>query len=140
MSIRLRLTLWYSGLLAVTLLVFGIAVYMFINWNTYNDLKEQMKRESEDLRIRMDSISWMLFDKLNLDVEERSLVGKDIFVQVVNYREGNVISQSENLITQKVLIPYPESSTDLQESYEKHKLKFGNETYNMIVYQRPLAL
>lgn len=140
MSIRLRLTLWYSGLLAVTLLAFGIAVYMFINWNTYNDLKEQVRRESEDLRVRIDSISWMFFDELNLDVEERNLVGKDIFVQVVNYREGNVISRSDNLIAQDVLIPYPEGSPELQATFEKHILKFGKESYNMIVYQRPLVL
>ncbi len=49
MSIRLRLTLWYSGLLAVTLLVFGITIYLFINWNTYTDLKEQLRDQDRNI-------------------------------------------------------------------------------------------
>ncbi len=35
MSLRLRLTLWYSGILAVTLLAFGIGVYFFQYISTY---------------------------------------------------------------------------------------------------------
>lgn len=133
MSIRLRLTLWYSGLLAVTLLVFGIAVYMFINWNTYNDLREQVKRENVNLPINYN----LFFDKL--EVEGRSLVGKDLFVQLINYREGT-IGQSNNLREHGVVIPYPDAKGELQESFVKHKLKFGNESFNMIIFERPLYL
>ncbi|MEK3884157.1 HAMP domain-containing sensor histidine kinase [Paenibacillus sp. PL2-23] len=140
MSIRLRLTLWYSGLLAVTLLAFGVAVYMFINWNTYDDLKGQVKRESENLRINYDSVSLMFFDTLDLNVDTRTVVGNDIFVQLINYKEGNVIKRSRNLIAENVLIPYPENSADLKNAFNRHKLKFGNETYNMIVYERPIPL
>lgn len=139
MSIRLRLTLWYSGLLAVTLLVFGVAVYMFINWNTYNDLREQVKRENINLPIQYDSFSLMFYDKLNLNIEGRSLVGKDLFVQLINYKEGTY-QQSYNLSNQGVVIPYPEAKDNPEDSFVKHKLRFGNEHFNMIVYQRGLYL
>ncbi|WP_442601570.1 sensor histidine kinase [Paenibacillus sp. KN14-4R] len=32
MSLRLRLTLWYSSILAITLLIFGMGLYLFLNY------------------------------------------------------------------------------------------------------------
>lgn len=138
MSIRLRLTLWYSGLLAVTLLVFGVAVYMFINWNTYNDLREQVKEQSESLQINYNANLLYFFDRLDLNVSGQGIVSKDIYVQLVNYKEGNVIKQSRNLETLNVIIPYPDALDNPQEVFVKKKMKIHNDTYNMIVYQRPI--
>ncbi|WP_411345753.1 sensor histidine kinase [Paenibacillus sp. WLX1005] len=42
MSIRLRLTVWYSGILAVTLMLFSIAIYAFVYFNTYQDLSNRL--------------------------------------------------------------------------------------------------
>ncbi|WP_409344894.1 sensor histidine kinase [Paenibacillus sp. MBLB4367] len=50
MSIRLRLTLWYSGLLAVTLLVFGIVLYGALNVMLYSNQRDQMKKISDEIR------------------------------------------------------------------------------------------
>lgn len=44
MSIRLRLTLWYSGILSVTLLLFGFGLYLFLSFYIYNDLEKQLGR------------------------------------------------------------------------------------------------
>ncbi|CAM3837637.1 HAMP domain-containing sensor histidine kinase [Cohnella lubricantis] len=45
MSIRLRLTLWYSSLLAATLIVFGVLVYYVVSINTMKDLKTRLHDE-----------------------------------------------------------------------------------------------
>lgn len=42
MSIRLRLTVWYSGILAVTLMLFSVAIYAFVYFNTYQDLRDRL--------------------------------------------------------------------------------------------------
>ncbi|RIX53207.1 sensor histidine kinase [Paenibacillus nanensis] len=136
MSIRLRLTLWYSGLLAVTLLVFGVAVYMFINWNTYNDLKEQVRKDSESMRIN----AMMFFNTLDLNVEDRGILDKDVYIQLVNYEEGNVIRQSRNLKTINALIPFPEHTTNPDRAFVKYKLNIEGKDYSMIVYQRPIVI
>jgi two-component system OmpR family sensor kinase len=42
MSLRLRLTLWYTGVLAVTLLLFGVALYLFISVTTKNNIEQSL--------------------------------------------------------------------------------------------------
>lgn len=47
MSLRTRLTLWYSGVLAVTLLVFGVALYFFLSYITFNNIERNLKQQGE---------------------------------------------------------------------------------------------
>ncbi|WP_040950313.1 sensor histidine kinase [Gorillibacterium massiliense] len=44
MAIRTRLTLWYSGILAATLLLFGVAVYEIISYTLYENQREQLAK------------------------------------------------------------------------------------------------
>ncbi|MCR2807946.1 sensor histidine kinase [Paenibacillus soyae] len=137
MSIRLRLTLWYSGLLAVTLLAFGISVYVFLNWNTYEDLRDQIKVQSDQLNVS--STFWVNGNFLDLDIDRQSrIVDKDMYVQLINYREGG-IKQSTNLFQQNALISYPESGENPIAEFKKQTLTIGKTKYDILTYQRPLA-
>src|SRR3989304_8691871 len=49
MSIRLRLSLLYSIILALTLVIFGAALYTIQAQNTLNALKRDLKASGEDL-------------------------------------------------------------------------------------------
>jgi signal transduction histidine kinase len=56
MSIRLRLTLWYSGILAVTLLLFGTALYIFL-WQSQDssqrgDLRQVSTRIMSQMKMQ----------------------------------------------------------------------------------------
>lgn len=42
MSLRTRLTLWYTGVLALTLLLFGTALYVFISVTTKNNIQQSL--------------------------------------------------------------------------------------------------
>lgn len=53
MSIRLRLTLWYSSILAVTLLVFGIGLYFFLNYYIDRENREEVKKSTSDVFSRI---------------------------------------------------------------------------------------
>ncbi|HIW33302.1 MAG TPA: HAMP domain-containing histidine kinase [Candidatus Paenibacillus intestinavium] len=135
MSLRIRLTLWYSGLLTGALIIFGVIVYSFINWNTYSELKESVKSESERLVIT----GTLIFDKLNLNLDRQSRIeGKNMYVQLINYHEGNY-RQSSNLNEQNIVIPYPDASPSLQEGFVEVMVELDHKKYRMITYQRPLA-
>ncbi|QSF46499.1 sensor histidine kinase [Paenibacillus tianjinensis] len=56
MSIKLRLTAWYSGILAVMLLALSAAIYGFVYINTYGDLKERLMKQAQqvDLKVGID--------------------------------------------------------------------------------------
>ncbi|AIQ28543.1 MULTISPECIES: cell wall metabolism sensor histidine kinase WalK [unclassified Paenibacillus] len=46
MSIRLRLTAWYSGILAIMLLALSAAIYGFVYFYSYGDIKDRLKEQS----------------------------------------------------------------------------------------------
>ncbi|MFP4978018.1 sensor histidine kinase [Paenibacillus sp. CN-4] len=51
MSIKLRLTAWYSGILAVMLLALSAAIYGFYYYNTYGDLKDRLREQSNEIEV-----------------------------------------------------------------------------------------
>lgn len=136
MSLRLRLTLWYSGLLTGALIIFGVIVYLFINWNTYAELRDMVKTESERLVIT----GTLMFDTLDLNLDRQSRIeGKNIYVQLINYREGEY-RQSTNLFEQNFVIPYPDASPSLQNGFVEVMVELDHKKYRMITYQRPLEI
>ncbi|MDQ6419942.1 HAMP domain-containing sensor histidine kinase [Paenibacillus sp. LHD-117] len=142
MSIRLRLTLWYSGLLAATLLVFGVSLYVFMNWNTYSDVKTQLKATSDSLRpgVYGKVLNGRL--TLDLDYQSRSQLGsvfeKDMYLQLINYQEG-LITPSGNLRDLgNISIPYPDATSNPKEGFVSTYVTIGKAKYKMMTYQVPL--
>lgn len=136
MSLRLRLTLWYSSLLAGALLVFGIIFYFFIHWNTYNELRESVKTQSEQLNVT----GTYGFNSLDLNLDKQSRIqGKNMYVQLVSYI-GGTISQSSNLNEQDIIIPYPDAKSYPQLEFVDVDVVIDNVKYRMITYQTPLVL
>lgn len=63
MSLRLRLTLWYTGVLAVTLLIFGSALYFFISAITKHNIETSLREQGEQI---VSQIQVIPFFNLNL--------------------------------------------------------------------------
>ncbi len=62
MSLRLRLTLWYTGILTITLLIFGIAFYLFISLQTDTDNKQVLEEQGKSAVSQIRLIpQWNLF-------------------------------------------------------------------------------
>ncbi|THF73088.1 sensor histidine kinase [Cohnella fermenti] len=80
MSIRLRLTLWYSGLLAVTLVAFSVLVYTIVSHNAFSDLKSKLIAESREFQV--------VTSRLIIQPTTR-LDRSTIFVQVNSYQDSN---------------------------------------------------
>lgn len=138
MSLRLRLTLWYSALLAGALIIFGFIVYFFISWNTYSELKEEVRQQNEKIVITV--TERRIFNSLDLNVDRKTYVeGKNMYVQLINYSNGT-IGRSNNLIEQSFYIPYPEAETYPQPGFVESEVTIDSKKYKMLTYQRPLVM
>ncbi|MFC5468687.1 sensor histidine kinase [Cohnella suwonensis] len=97
MSIRLRLTLWYSGLLAVAMIAFGIIIYGIVQSNTMGGLRDQMKQAYEATGVGITSDQEL---EVRVDTP-RGITYSNIYMQVVNYTgslQGTVDKKSRNMM------------------------------------------
>jgi heavy metal sensor kinase len=87
MPIRWRLTLWYAGLTALALLLFGGALYFGLRANLYESLEDQIEAQERIARtgIVVDGSELALDDEL-------TLLDDDAFVRLLS-RDGDVVAQ-----------------------------------------------
>jgi two-component system OmpR family sensor kinase len=102
MSIRLRLTAWYSGVLAVMLLALSAAIYGFVYFNTYGDLKNLLKAQAEQTK------PLYSIDRYNgeLKLGGVSPENSNLYTQIYTYG-SNSLSQSTNMINFGLQFDYP---------------------------------
>lgn len=127
-------------MLAGALLIFGIIVYSFIHWNTFSQLKEAVKQQSESMGIT----GTMIFRELSLDLDRQSSFDeKNMYVQLVNYTKSEDkggIRQSTNLLRQQIILPYPAANSFPKDGFANVQVEIEKKKYRMIIYQRPLAI
>lgn len=130
MSIRLRLTLWYSVILAVTLIAFGIAIYYFVGYNTYKEMKAKIETQVDTINITSSR------DMYNFKVSQSPLFAdEEIYIQVINYKSG-VVQTSTNLLRLDMVLPYPDHKKVTGSDEGFHKLQVGQ--YPFMAYQHLL--
>ncbi len=106
MSIRLRLTLWYTALLGLTLLVFDMLLYTGLQNAIVADVARNLQQQS----MRAAAIIEQSGDPLStLQWQQQPLVSPAIFAsqvyaQVLNPR-GDVLHRSDNLLKMDELLP-----------------------------------
>jgi two-component system OmpR family sensor kinase len=112
MSIRLRLTLWYSGLLTVALAAFGILIYSVVYNNTMSELRSQLSNNAVDTKV---------FINYDVDLSGRlpqGFDGNNMFIQLVSYTQSNtgvVQSKTDNMRarpgTEEITFEFPKQDT-----------------------------
>lgn len=136
MPIRLRLTLWYSGLLAVALVAFGVIIYSIIYNNTINGLKGELKRVADRVNVQ----GFMSADGINLNAVPPQGMDANLYgIQLVNYaqdRNGKAIDKSNILIRTNITFPVPEYS----KVEEKRIYSYRSEGAPFLIYEKPLLL
>lgn len=93
MSIRLRLTLWYSGFLIVVLLASGSIVYGVVYKNTMDDIRGQLRTVAGQTGVVRTPQDLKTIDPLGLETN-------NIFIQLVSFtqsREGTISDKSNNM-------------------------------------------
>ena len=107
MTIRTRLTLWYSALLATVILVFGVSLFSLLNWAWYSQLRENMDYVAERMLrlISVDPISGDL-NPPSLDNEAAQMPFFAFGIQVWR-RDGLLVAVSENAKTMQTPFDAP---------------------------------
>ncbi|MFB5673284.1 ATP-binding protein [Paenibacillus terreus] len=140
MSIRWRLTAWYSSILAIVLVIFGVAIYGLVYYSTYSELKSSVQQQA--LRIRQQlkvTINGDFFGgtepKLDFNLDSRRLDDSEVYVQIYNYTLG-VLKSSDNL--QGIQLPVPSTP---EGAYTSKGFKKVSESGNsFLVFYQPLIL
>jgi two-component system OmpR family sensor kinase len=107
MSIRWRLTLWYTTVLAAVLILFGVALYSLLTFDLLNSIDRQLDatavRVAQSARLRLSYYSLgTILDVPELDV----LATAGIYIQVYDSSTGQVL-RSRTL--GEASLPLPES-------------------------------
>ncbi|OCT10663.1 two-component sensor histidine kinase [Paenibacillus pectinilyticus] len=135
MSLRLRLTLWYSGILALTMLLFGIVLYFLLNFFLYDQIRQDVKKEAVISAGRIQT-SYVLSKKgltLDLELEGRDFISTNTFLQLYNVLLKSY-NRSENLQNYNQTLPLSQAVIDkLQtEAGFFEKTKFLNQ--DILIY------
>lgn len=136
MSIRLKLTLWYSGLFAIAFIVFGITVYNVVEHNTMSELRERLREVASKVQT-----SGGFFGEYNLDSTAPGFDASVIGIQLVDYRDrhaGIVLGKSRNMIGvrgSEVTLPYPDQS-DARERFADSSVG----QHSFYIYEKPIYI
>ncbi len=94
MTLRLRLTLWYSAVLAGIIGLFGVAVYAILAASLIRQIDFNLTTAAEDI-IQASSVS-PLFESINIPPNLDQFGGPNIYAQVWT-TDGRLASQSASL-------------------------------------------
>lgn len=97
MTIRTRLTLWYSALLATVIIVFGISLFSLLNWAWHSQLQESMRFVAQQV------IDLIRFDEV-MDTQAQPAIRKQLsrmpyftFAVQVWRHDGKLIATTDNV-------------------------------------------
>lgn len=131
MSIRLKITLWYSSLVALMLVLLGVGIYIFVTLNTYRDVKAQIESSIDNVQvITSDDKN----DQLDFQIGGGPIDG-NVFIQIVDYTNGSLV-QSRNLIETDLQFPYAKKGEDAHKGYSEIKMN----GYQFLIYSYPVTI
>jgi signal transduction histidine kinase len=81
--------MWYSGILAVTLMLFGIGLYFFLDYYVYNDLGNTLKQNAETTYSRIQQHPTLTLKGgyiYDLELENRDLNSSTTYLQLYNFQ------------------------------------------------------
>lgn len=135
MSIKWRLTAWYTTILAITLILFSASIYAFVRFTTYQEVKKKVIEQAEQILITQNITLTQGWD-MQLEPEQKiRLEDARIFWQLNNYVIGT-IRQSPALIERKIAFPVPKINEIFNGRFQK--VSINNNSY--LLYERALGL
>lgn len=97
MSIRLRLTLLYTTVLAASILVFGLALYVLLTRALDSEVDQETMSRAHEIASAIEVRSSSPTDQLAVTLPPTNGMAPDTFVQVADARTGQVVARSPNL-------------------------------------------
>ena len=149
MSIRLRLTLLYSAILALTLVAFSVAVYSIQSQSTLNEQKRELagmaRRTAERLQFpdrwpgepRPDEPPLPPFPLDHGEVPTRTFGLRSIYVQHLDL-DGEVIFRSENL--EEITLPLSDRGMNAVQGGEPWAETTVVEGERLLIHSEPVVI
>lgn len=134
MSIRLRLTLWYSGLFAVAFVAFGLIVYNVVYHNTISELRQRLIQ----VATRIEASGSRFPNEYNLNSSAPGFDATIIGLQLIDYtnrRDGISAGKSSNLFRSNITFPFPD-----QEHVSKRFVTKRIEDITFYIYEQPMTI
>lgn len=144
MSIRLRLTLWYTGILSLTLLVFGVGLYGLLHFYYYDSVETDLKDRADTAYTRIQPrITPTLGGDISFDFV---LQGRDLlnntgtYYQLTSFDNGNQ-NRSNNLKDLNLYLPQITESQKQRLSNSDYFIERSTiDTFEILIYNRPIYL
>lgn len=148
MSIRLRLTLWYTAILTVTLMLFGVLIYFLISTTTHRQYTDILETQTE---LVYDRIGYELILSLSgwdLDIQLDdidSFSSKEIYLQIVNLtgtRDPSVVrvKRSSNAERNNLFIPFNEEMLEQARNKQTFVKTAHIQGYPFLIYNKPILI
>ncbi|MEK4509647.1 HAMP domain-containing histidine kinase [Paenibacillus anaericanus] len=136
MSIRLRLTAWYTGILGVVLILFGASIYGLVWYNTFHEVKNRVEEQGAQIA-KEKTVGFSQGLDLRLELSQRiRLEDARIFWQLNNYVKGT-LERSQGMLDREMVFPVP-SIEDIGMKGEFQNVSINGNSY--ILYERPLVI
>jgi len=141
MTIRLRLTLWYTALLGATLILFSVLVYSLLSNNLWSQVRQNVARQGTDISklvtgqlLRTQQL--VVISERGLSFPELDLFTSGAGAQVVG-ADGVVYLQSRNL--NGMSVPDYASALPNIRKGKNHSYYIKNNNVSFLVYSTPLV-
>lgn len=145
MSIRFRLTLWYTLILSLTLILFGVLLYFLLTTITSNQYKEILEKHAAtvhqriEVQLNLTTRGWDLDIQLD-DID--TFMSKEIYLQVVNVTSISDmevrVRRSTNAEKDNVVIPFTREIFNQANTAETFFTSSKIQEYPFLVYNKPL--
>ena len=140
MSIRARLTIWYTGVLAATLIIFGLGLYSLLNQILYEDIDDTLQTRAEQIsnyiQTQSNPFDLLVARKVQLPPVD-VFSSATVFVQILDAR-GEVAARSASLGTS--LLPIQESVFDQNMEGQQIIYSFSASSTHLRIYSAPLQV
>jgi len=129
MSLRLRLTLLYSGILALTLIAFSLVLYVTVSQVTLNAVEETLADEAQRL------IGSRQFQIDHIDYQARKVAAPETYIQTLK-PDGAIADRTANL--GDYVLPISTSGLSACKGGQSWTETTSTEDGRLIVYSKPV--
>ena len=130
MSVRLRLTLLYSAILALTLIGLSVVLYVTVSRVTLGTIEDTLAGEAQRL------ISSRQFDLDHIDYQARKFAAPETYIQTIRL-DGTVADRTSNL--GDFVLPLSSSGLQACQGGQPWTEVIPTENGRLMVYSRPAA-
>lgn len=130
MSIRLKLTLWYTGILAVIVLLFGMVMYVFLENNLYDNVQNDLREKGKEV-VETSKRSGVFRQYISFPFDRFH----SYFFQIRSI-DGELLQRSENLGD----LELPQSISEYEDGKWRASLaKYDfNDQVTLMIYDMPI--